>query len=106
MQFSTLDSYDESDSTSLSLLRDHQNTNRNPSHQHIILLPMLTQSEDVIRKWCLKHGESGGQGEDKVGSRREDCYKEAVCNENMYSRTNVVFTIQCILLTLNAHFKS
>lgn len=66
---------------------------------------MLTQSEDFISKWCLKHGESGGQGEGKVGSRGEDCYKEAVGNENMYSRTDVLFTTPWFMLTLNVNFK-
>lgn len=65
---------------------------------------MLTQSEDFISR-CLKHGENGGQGEGKVGSQGEDCYKEAVGNENMDSRTDVLFTVQCIMLTLDANFK-
>lgn len=88
-----------------SLYSDHQNTNRNSSHQHIILLHLLTSSGYFISKLCLKHGESGGQGEGKVGVWGEDCHKEAVDNKNMYSRTDVLFTIQCIMLMLNANFK-
>lgn len=66
---------------------------------------MLTQNEDFIRKWCLKHGEREGQGEGKAGSWREDCYKVAASNENSYSTIDRPLTIPHIMLTLNANLK-